>query len=198
MNINEIDFPSRLSNEKIALRQLQDEDKQAIFDIYSDEESAKLDDWIPFKTVEEATALIEQSKKNFIDKNELRYGIEDLSRKCLIGSCGVFGFDDWNKKCMIYYQVNHNERNKGFATNAIKLLVKFIFEELCANRIEAYVTPGNTASVRVLEKNGFQNEGILREMEYYKDKFWDGIVMGMIRKDFEELLTRKNTSHNNK
>ena len=97
---------------------------------------------------------------------------------------------------MIYYQVHHNERNKGFATNAIKLLVKFIFEELCANRIEAYVTPGNTTSVRVLEKNGFQNEGILREMEYYKDRFWDGIVMGMIRKDFEELEPRKNTSYN--
>jgi len=196
MNIKDTIITSELSNGKILLRQLQDTDKQAVFDIYSDEESAKLDDWVPFKTIEEASTLIDQSKKNFSDKTELRYGIEDLSRKCLIGTCGIFGFDDWNKKCMIYYQVHHSERNKGFASSAVKLLVNFIFEKLSANRIEAYVTPGNTSSIRVLEKNGFQNEGILREMEYYKDKFWDGIVMGMIRKDFEELDPRKNTSDN--
>jgi len=196
MNIKDTIFPSELLNEKILLRTLQDTDKQAVFDIYSDEESAKFDDWVPFKTLDEASTLIDQSKKNFSDKTELRYGIEDLSRKCLIGTCGIFGFDNWNKKCMIYYQVHHNERNKGFASSAVKLLVNFIFEKLSANRIEAYVTPGNTSSIRVLEKNGFHNEGILREMEYYKDKFWDGIVMGMIRKDFEELESRKNATYN--
>lgn len=185
MNIKDTVFPSELPGERIVLRKLRDTDKQALFDLYSDEESAKLDDWVPFTTVEEAAALIDQSEKNFTDKNELRFGIEDLSRKSLVGSCGIFGFDDRNRKCMIYFQVHHNERNKGYATDAIRLLIDYIFKDLGANRIEAYVTPGNDASVRVLEKNGFQNEGILREMEYYKDKFWDGIVMGLIRRDFE-------------
>ena len=194
MKINETDFPPELSDDRIILRKLTDEDKKAVFEIYSDEESSKLDDWVPFKTVEEAEALIAQSRKSFIDNSEFRFGIEDAARRSLVGSCGIFGFDEWNRKCMIFYQIHHNEHNKGYATDAVRLLVYFIFEKLHANRIEAFVTPGNTASVRVLEKNGFKNEGILREMEFYKDKFWDGISMGMIRKDYDELAACRNDS----
>ncbi len=58
-----------------------------------------------------------------------------------------------------------------------------LFKGLKVNRIEAYVTPGNKASIKVLLKNGFVNEGVMREMEYYKGKYQDGIVFGMFRKD---------------
>ena len=189
MNIMKIDFPSKLSNMNVVLRKLKNKDKNAIFSIYSNEESAKLDDWIPMKTLDEAEKLINQSIQNFNNKSEFRYGIEDLSRKKLIGSCGVFRLDECNRKCMVFFQVHKDERNKGYATNAMGLIIKYIFNELNINRIEAYITPGNNASIRVLEKNGFIQEGILREIEFYKDKFWDGIVMAMIRKDHEKLFT---------
>ncbi len=187
MNIKEITFPESLSSTRLILRILADHDKEKLFEMYSNEESARYDDWIPFKKIEEAEDMIANSKKSFDNKEEVRYGIEVKENSRLVGSCGIFGFDEWNKKCMVFYQIHHNERNNGYATEAVKLLTTFAFEILNANRIEAYVTPGNDASLKVLEKNGFLKEGLLREMEFYKNKFWDGIVMGMLKKDFDSL-----------
>jgi len=185
MNIKEIIFPKTLSSKRLLLRTLTDEDKGSIFEIYSDEETAKYDDWIPMKKVAQAQRLIDNSNKYFNEKSLLRYGIVLKESNMLIGSCALFDFDEWNKKCSIFYQINRNYWNKGYASEAIKLLVKFAFEELHTNRIEAFITPGNDASQKVLEKNGFIREGLMREMEFYKDKFWDGIVMGMLKKDYE-------------
>lgn len=38
-----------------------------------------------------------------------------------------------------------------------------------------------------LEKNGFRKEGLLRDIEFYKGRFWDGIVMAMLSKDYVEI-----------
>lgn len=185
MKLDEIKFPEKIESKKIRLRKLKLEDISVIYDIYSNEDSSKLDDWIPYTKIEEAEALINKSNKDFINKSELRYGIEDVTRNILVGSCGIFGFDEWNKKCMLYYQIHHNERNKGYASEAVKLLVRYAFYDLKSNRIEAYITPGNDSSIRVLEKNGFINEGLLRQMEFYKGQFWDGIVMAILKRDYE-------------
>ena len=91
---------------------------------------------------------------------------------------------------MIYFQINRKEWNKGYATESIGKLVCYAFEELKVNRIEAYVTPGNEGSIKVLLKNGFVNEGLMREMEYYKNKYQDGIIFGMIRKDWDIQKTK--------
>jgi len=185
MKLDEIIFPKKLESKKIRLRKLKPEDTPVIYEIYSNEDSAKLDDWIPYTKIEEAKALINKANKDYINKSELRYGIEDVTRNILVGSCGIFGFDEWNEKCMLYYLTHHNERNMGYASEAVQLLVRYAFEELKANRIEAYITPGNDSSIRVLEKNGFTNEGLLRQMEFYKGQFWDGIVMAILKRDYE-------------
>lgn len=189
MNLKGTDFPESLSSTRLRLRTLAEHDREALFEIYSNEQSAKYDDWVPFTGIEEAEAMIVSSREKFICKEELRYGIETKVDSRLVGSCGLFGFDDWNRKCMVYYQIHHDERSNGYATEAVQALTAFTFEILGANRVEAYVTPGNDASLRVLEKNGFSNEGLLREMEFYKDRFWDGIVMAILRKDYEGLET---------
>jgi ribosomal-protein-alanine N-acetyltransferase len=51
------------------------------------------------------------------------------------------------------------------------------------NRIEAFITPGNDASVKVLEKLNFTKEGIVRERDLIKGKLEDGIIMSIIQKD---------------
>lgn len=187
MKISELIFPEKIESDKVQLRKLITEDSKSIFRIYSHKESAIYDDWIPMKSITEAEKLILKAIKSYDSKTELRYGIIDQESEELIGSCGIFSFDEWNRKCMFYYQVRHDKRNRGFASEAIRLMTKYSFDELGVNRIEAYITPGNDPSLRVLEKNGFHREGLLREMEFYKNKFWNGIVMGMLKSDYVEL-----------
>ncbi len=57
------------------------------------------------------------------------------------------------------YQVGENFAGKGFASEAIFLIVKFAFEELKLHRVEANIQPHNLASIAVVKKNGFSKEG---------------------------------------
>ena len=58
------------------------------------------------------------------------------------------------------YKLDENYINQGYMTMAVSMLVSYAFDELHLHRIEANVMPGNRASLRVLEKNHFVNEGV--------------------------------------
>ncbi len=57
------------------------------------------------------------------------------------------------------YYLGEKFAGKGFATEAIALIVKFAFEDLLLHRIEANIQPHNFASIAVVKKNGFSKEG---------------------------------------
>ena len=187
MDIQKIIFPKYIESSRLIYRPLRKGDESDLFEIYSDYESSLLDDWEPMEDIGFAIEMIDNSIKEYETKDCLRLGVVLKDTNKLIGCCGLFGFDDWNSKCMIFYQINRADWNNGYATEAIRTITKFAFETILVNRIEAYVTPGNVASKKVLTKNGFICEGIMREMEFYKGKYWDGIVMGMLRTDYDKL-----------
>jgi ribosomal-protein-alanine N-acetyltransferase len=62
----------------------------------------------------------------------------------------------------IGYWVGERYAGQGYMLDAIRLAVPFAFESLRLHRIEAACIPDNTRSIRVLEKAGFQREGLLR------------------------------------
>ena len=64
------------------------------------------------------------------------------------------------KACHLGYKVDRSECGKGIATKAISGAIQFIFSQLKLHRIEANVIPKNKASIRVLEKCDFKNEGL--------------------------------------
>lgn len=62
--------------------------------------------------------------------------------------------------CHIGYKSDENEANKGFVTEAVNKGVEIMFSEYGMHRIEAHVLSDNKASIKVLEKVGFVNEGV--------------------------------------
>lgn len=66
-------------------------------------------------------------------------------------------------KAELGYVISRKYWGNGFATQAIKLAIETGFKDLDVERIEAYVDPDNIGSQRVLEKNGFTKEGLLKK-----------------------------------
>lgn len=62
----------------------------------------------------------------------------------------------------IGYWIGERHAGKGYMTDALKLVSRYAFDTLRLHRIEAACIPGNARSIRVLEKAGFQREGLLR------------------------------------
>lgn len=88
---------------------------------------------------------------------------------------GSVGFKNVKKehKAEVGYWLALRYRNKGIMTKALKLITKFGFEKLKFRRISAHVFSFNKASMKVLEKNGYKFEGILRKEIKKDNKFID-------------------------
>ena len=70
-------------------------------------------------------------------------------------------------------------------TEALGGIIDFGFGSLELNRIEAVIMPGNMASINLLEKLGFENEGLLREYERWGSKgFVDLCIFALLRKEW--------------
>lgn len=88
------------------------------------------------------------------------------------------------QSCYIGYSLDLTCNGKGYMSEAVKLAVKFGFEELKLHRIEAGVMPHNGRSIRVLEKAGFQKEGIARKNVNINGKWEDHQVLAIIEEDY--------------
>ena len=69
-------------------------------------------------------------------------------------------------------------------SEAVEAIIRYGFSELNLNRIEAIVGPENAPSLRLMEKNGFVQEGRLRKHYPAGDGFEDSLVFGLLREEF--------------
>ncbi len=86
----------------------------------------------------------------------------------------------------IGYAVSREERGKGFAMEAVSLLLDYSFLTTQATRVQAHTDVRNVASQRVLEKAGFTKEGINRQSYFANGELHDMFVLSILRKEWKE------------
>jgi len=86
----------------------------------------------------------------------------------------------------IGYDLGFPYWGRGYAPEAIRTLIRFGFESLLLNRVEAKVEPENINSIKVLRKLRFVEEGKLRQYEKSKEVFVDLIMFSTLRTEWTE------------
>jgi RimJ/RimL family protein N-acetyltransferase len=102
----------------------------------------------------------------------------------LIGNCGIRRKDSNEFEADIGYELNPEHWGHGYATEAARAMVAFGFDELRLHRVSATGIADNVGSARVLEKAGLRREGVLRENEYFRGRWWDTFVYGVIEDEW--------------
>jgi RimJ/RimL family protein N-acetyltransferase len=80
-------------------------------------------------------------------------------------------------------------RQRGYASEAIRLILRYMFDERRYRKAWAEVYSFNDASIRLHEKLGFQQEGRMREMVFTNGEFHDLILLGLFASDFARQRT---------
>ena len=73
---------------------------------------------------------------------------------------------------------------RGYMTEAVAAIAGFAFEELHLHRLEAATMPSNLASIRVLERNGFEREGLARRLLKINGTWEDHVLHALLADDF--------------
>lgn len=174
-----------LVSERIYLRSLKESDAPIMLENTKDEE-------IRYMTGTKPTFTLEQIQRHIKNLSE------DLSRYdfaiCLnendqmIGELSIFDMEEDEKKAGFRISMSSIElTGKGYGTEAIRLVLKFVFENLKLNRLQLEVFSHNLHGIRAYEKVGFVKEGTLRESLYYNGKYSDEIIMSMLLSDYKNM-----------
>ncbi len=75
---------------------------------------------------------------------------------------------------------------KGYGSDAIKVMIRYLFQQLNMQRIQLDTWSGNARAIRAYEKCGFKVEGRLRQNEYVDGKYYDTVIMGLLRSEWEQ------------
>jgi len=81
-----------------------------------------------------------------------------------------------------------SQRKKGYASEAIKIFLNYYFNELRYNKVNAAVYSFNESSIVLHEKLGLIQEGRLRQVKFTDGKYWDILLFGMTKDEFNESL----------
>ncbi len=129
-----------------------------------------LRDFVPYPyTLADGEAFIKHTKENH---DAFTFAITYNGE--LVGVMGLTPqVDVYRKSVEIGYWIGEPFWNKGIGTGALQLTIQHVWRSLEANRIFCGVYEYNIASMKILEKCGFQKEGIAQKAVFKNNQFWD-------------------------
>lgn len=134
-------------------------------------------------SVDDAVRLI-QGFNEAIRRNEsITWGITLTTHPVVVGTIGFVRISPENFRAEVGYLLHADYQGSGLMQEALQAVVDYGFRVLKLHSIEAIVDPGNTASARVLERNGFRKEGHFRENKYFNGQFLDSIYYTRLAAD---------------
>jgi [ribosomal protein S5]-alanine N-acetyltransferase len=174
-----------INTNRLSLRRISEKDVDAFYAIYSNIEVMRYWSTPPLADRNAAVKLISEIHEGFKRREILKWGIARRTDNVLIGSLTLFHLDFTHRRAEIGYALDRAHWGQGYMNEALMAVLAYAFEKLDLHRIEADVDPRNSASIRTLERLGFQREGYLRERWQVSGEIQDALFFGLLRPDWE-------------
>lgn len=176
------EFPV-ISTERLILREATAEDAEDMLRYLSDERVMQHTGMDPFGSTDDVLEEIAWYQSIVGEGTGVRWGITLKDTGKMIGSCGFLNREARHFRAEIGYELSHDYWGRGIAGEALRAVVQYGFSQLRLERIEALIEPENGPSIRLVERNGFLREGLLRHYEYTQGKFDDLYMYSLLKSD---------------
>jgi RimJ/RimL family protein N-acetyltransferase len=126
------------------------------------------------------------------DERTLSLAIVIKESERLIGGAGLREIDFVNRHAVFGICLgDKNEWDKGYGTETLCLLLGHAFETMNLHRVSLHVLEHNKRGQRCYEKAGFVREGVLRQETFREGRYWDTVVMAILREEWREKKKEK-------
>ncbi|MCY9657761.1 GNAT family N-acetyltransferase [Paenibacillus chondroitinus] len=175
--------------ERLVLRQMDVADAEDIYAFYSDPQVTKHLDWHGPSSIEDTRMLIDSWNQAFADRRLISWGISfyPSESRHIIGTItlmptrGIFDADH-RYPLTVGYDLQTDYWGKGIMSEAMQAVIHFSKTHISPHRIQAEVYPENVASLKLLKKLGFQEEGLLKQylMHEVTKTFLDVVLLALL------------------
>jgi RimJ/RimL family protein N-acetyltransferase len=179
-----------LAGLRVVVRRFHPDDLAAFVGYRSCEQVARFQSWdAPYPREEGERFLHELARQHPDTPGEwFQFAVALRSTGQLIGDCAALPHADDPRQCDIGFTISMEYQRHGYATEAVSLLVSYLFAQRGKHRITASCDPRNAASIALLERLGMRREGHLRESTWAKGEWTDDLVYALLRSEWQSGL----------
>ena len=183
-------FPC-LRTSRLSLREIVPTDATSLLAIHGDREAMRWFGNDPIESLAEAEQLVKafaSLRKPLVQG--IRWALVRERDGRFVGTCGLFR---WNKKwksCSIGYELTRDVWGGGLMAEALDACMVWGFQSMDLNRIEAQVHPKNAASLKLLKRLGFVEEGRQRQAGFWDSEHHDLLQLSMLRHEYSNEMSR--------
>lgn len=173
---------------RLLLRRMEMSDAKDLFDYSRDPQVALHVLWDAQKNISESRAYIKCMLRKYRAGDPASWCIVRRDQGRVVGTIGYMWFQPENNAAEVGYSLARDCWNQGFMTEALQAVLRYSFEEMGINRIEAQHEVGNPASGAVMRKCGMAHEGTLRSRLYNKGRYVDVELYSILRQEYLQLV----------
>jgi len=176
-----------LETDRLILRKFKLSDAEEMYNNWAkDDDVTRYITWPTHKNIEETRKVVAGYVNDSQRDDYYHWCIVLKETNEAVGSIGAFRLFEDLKLFEIGYCIGKRFWNRGITTEATKALIRFFFEEVGVNRIEARHDTKNPASGRVMAKAGMRFEGILRQAGKNNTGIVDMAVYAILKEDWDQ------------
>lgn len=182
-------FPEQfplLETERLFLRETKERDAEGVFAMESDPVAMRYWNTPPMQHLEQAQASVARAMSHFPNQRGIRWSIIRRADDLFLGHASLFHFSEQSAVAEIGYGLARPYWGQGYMHEALTAVIEYAFGPLGARRLEADTHPDNAASIRALERLGFQREGLLRERWVVADEISDTVLLGLLSREWRD------------
>ena len=178
-----------LHTNRLLLRPICMEDAEIFFIYRSDAIENQYQGWIPNK-IEDIYDFITNKISPTINIADTWYQLAIIKKETngLIGDIGLHFIDQESKQVELGCTLDKNYQGKGYATEALKVIIAYLFEKLNKHRIIASIDPRNDNSLKLLERLGLRKEAHFKKSLYINNEWVDDVIYAILQ---EEWLSKQ-------
>lgn len=171
---------------RLVIRRFQASDAAAFARYRSDPQVARYQSWTPPVMAKDATAQVGAFAAG--DPSAPGWFQYAVALRCaqdvLIGDVGVRLHENL-RQAEIGFTLDRKHQGHGYATEAVRALVRYLFAERHLLRVSAECDARNAPSARLLERVGFRREGLRRQHTWIKGEWTDDLLFGLLAAEFQ-------------
>jgi RimJ/RimL family protein N-acetyltransferase len=176
-----------LASNRLRIRRLTRDDVPSIFTYRSDPEVSRYQNWAP-ASLEEAERSLEPAFPLTAPAPDqwFQLGICLASSGQLIGDCGLHLLGNGPGQVEVGITLNPLHQKRGYALEAMRMLLSYLFDQLEVHRVFGSVDPRNAASVALLKRAGMRQEAHFIQSYWFKGAWADDLVFALLRGEWAD------------
>ena len=173
-----------LDGARVRLRAVRPDDEADLLAVFGDADHLRYWSHGPLADAAAARRYREGMEAGLADRTLFQWVVTEGDDR-LAGTVTLCDWDRDHRRAEIGFILHPARAGRGLATDAVRTVLRFGFGEMGLWRVEADVDPDNAASLRLLERLGFQHEGTLRQRWFTFGTWKDTLILGLLAADFE-------------